>query len=49
MIQISTGEGKSIILGILSAYLGLVGFKVYEACYSDYLSQRDKNEFNDLF
>jgi len=49
MIQVSTGEGKSIILGILSAYLGLVGFKVYEACYSDYLSQRDKKEFNDLF
>jgi hypothetical protein len=29
MIQVSTGEGKSVILGALSAYLALVGFNVY--------------------
>lgn len=38
MVQVSTGEGKSVILGILSTYLALVGFTVYEACYSNYLS-----------
>jgi hypothetical protein len=26
MIQIPTGEGKSVILGGLSAYLGLIGY-----------------------
>ena len=29
MVQVSTGEGKSVILGALSAYLALVGFTVY--------------------
>jgi len=36
--EVGTGEGKSIILGILSAYLALVGFNVRCACYSMYLS-----------
>jgi hypothetical protein len=29
MIQVSTGEGKSVILGLLATYLALVGFTVY--------------------
>jgi len=29
MVQVSTGEGKSVVLGALSAYLALVGFNVY--------------------
>ena len=49
MVQVSTGEGKSVVLGALSAYLALVGFKVYEACYSLYLSQRDYRDFEPLF
>ena len=49
MVQVSTGEGKSVILGTLSAYLALVGFRVYEACYSQYLSGRDYKDFEDLF
>ncbi len=49
MVQVSTGEGKSVILGILSAYLALVGFTVYEACYSLYLSKRDHKDFENLF
>jgi hypothetical protein len=49
MVQVSTGEGKSVILGALSAYLALVGFTVYEACYSLYLSQRDYKDFEPLF
>lgn len=38
MVQISTGEGKSVVLAGLSVFLALVGFDVYEACYSQYLS-----------
>jgi preprotein translocase subunit SecA len=49
MIQVSTGEGKSVILGLLATYLALVGFTVYEACYSNYLSKRDYNDFESLF
>lgn len=45
MVQVSTGEGKSVILGILSTYLALIGFNVYEACYSSYLSERDYKDF----
>jgi hypothetical protein len=29
IVQVSTGEGKSVILGVLSAYLALVGYTVY--------------------
>ncbi len=49
MVQVSTGEGKSVILGILSAFLALVGFTVYEACYYLYLSKRDHKDFENLF
>jgi hypothetical protein len=41
LAQVSTGEGKSIILAGLSAYLALIGFNVRCACYSSYLSNRD--------
>lgn len=41
MVEVKTGEGKSVVLAVLAAYLALVGFDVYEACYSLYLSQRD--------
>jgi hypothetical protein len=33
----------------MSTYLALVGFTVYEACFSTYLSERDYNDFVDLF
>ncbi len=29
MVQISTGEGKSVVLAGISVYLALVGFEVY--------------------
>ncbi len=49
LIQIGTGEGKSIILGILSTILALVGFRISCVCYSQYLSARDYHSFKDLF
>jgi SecA DEAD-like domain len=49
LAQIGTGEGKSIILGVLSTILALLGFCVSCACYSKYLSTRDYNSFKGLF
>ncbi|CAE7277730.1 secA [Symbiodinium necroappetens] len=49
LMQVSTGEGKSIILGCLACVLGLLGKKVSVVCYSPYLSQRDQQEFLPLF
>jgi hypothetical protein len=34
MAQVGTGEGKSIILATMNAYLALVGFNMRCACYS---------------
>ena len=49
LMQIRTGEGKSIILGACSVVLSLLGFCVRCVCYSEYLSQRDYALFYDLF
>lgn len=49
LIEILTGEGKSIILGVLSIVLAKLGYNVKCVCYSEYLSTRDKDSFKDLF
>jgi hypothetical protein len=49
LMQIRTGEGKSIILGACSTLLGLLGFRVRCVCYSRYLSDRDAKSFSDIF
>lgn len=49
LMQIRTGEGKSIILGAAAAMLGLLGFKVRCVCYSEYLSCRDYSLFKEVF
>ena len=49
LMQIRTGEGKSIILGACSTVLALLGFRVRCVCYSDYLSGRDYDLFRELF
>jgi hypothetical protein len=49
LVQIGTGEGKSVVLALTSATLALFGFEVNCACYSAYLSQRDFNEFGAFF
>ena len=48
-MQIKTGEGKSVILGVLSLVLSLLGNKVNCVCYSEYLKTRDYNDFKELF
>ncbi|KAL7565546.1 hypothetical protein ACA910_003823 [Epithemia clementina (nom. ined.)] len=49
LMQIRTGEGKSIILGAAAVFLGLLGFRVRCVCYSEYLSIRDYNLFSEVF
>jgi len=49
LMQIRTGEGKSMILGMLSVIFALFGFKVRCVCYSEYLSTRDYKLFEELF
>lgn len=49
MMQIGTGEGKSIVLGALATIFGILNFPVRCVCYSEYLSSRDYNDFKDIF
>ncbi|CAF4448974.1 unnamed protein product [Rotaria sp. Silwood2] len=49
LVQIGTGEGKSVTLGATASILTLLGFNVHCACYSEYLSQRDYNGFLKVF
>ena len=49
MIQVGTGEGKSVLLGVLSCFLAMTGIQVRCACYSKLLSRRDHSDFEPLF
>ena len=49
VMDVRTGEGKSIILGALATVLSLLGFSIRCVCYSDYLSERDNDLFHDIF
>jgi hypothetical protein len=49
LVQIKTGEGKSVVLAIVSIIFALNGFEVNCACYSKYLSTRDYESFYSLF
>ena len=49
LVEILTGEGKSVILAVTSAILALLGCTVNCTCYSEYLSKRDEDAFQDLF
>jgi len=49
LVQIGTGEGKSVTLAVTASVLALLGFDVSCACYSEYLSRRDYEEFTSIF
>jgi energy-coupling factor transporter ATP-binding protein EcfA2 len=49
LLQIRTGEGKSMILGAAAAIFGLLGFRIRCVCYSEYLSNRDYELFREVF
>jgi len=49
LVQIGTGEGKSVTLAVTACVLALLGFDVSCACYSQYLCDRDYEAFKGLF
>ena len=49
LVQVGTGEGKSVIMAITACVFALIGVEVNCSCYSDYLSTRDKNDFISVF
>ena len=49
LIELKTGEGKSIVLGALATLLSILGFHVDCVCYSQYLSSRDYKAFEQIF
>lgn len=49
LVQILTGEGKSITLATVGSVFAILGFDVSIACYSEYLSQRDFEDFEAMF
>ena len=49
LIEIGTGEGKSVVLAVASCIFALLGFDVNCSCYSEELSRRDKQQFFNLF
>jgi hypothetical protein len=49
LVQIGTGEGKSVTLAISCAIFALIKVEVFCACYSQQLSIRDYNQFFNLF
>ena len=49
VFQLLTGEGKSVVLGILSIVLAMQGYTVNCICYSEYLSKRDYESFLPIF
>jgi energy-coupling factor transporter ATP-binding protein EcfA2 len=49
LVQIGTGEGKSVTLALTAAICALLGARVSVACYSEKLCARDKQMFVELF
>jgi hypothetical protein len=49
LVEIKTGEGKSITLGLTSIILAGMGYGVDCVCYSEYLSSRDYKDFEMIF
>ena len=47
-VEILTGEGKSIILGVTATILGIMQCDVTCISYSKYLSERDYNQFEGM-
>ncbi|CAF1084596.1 unnamed protein product [Adineta steineri] len=49
LVEVGTGEGKSVILAITACVFALTGVDVSCSCYSEVLSTRDKNDFASVF
>ncbi len=48
MVEVLTGQGKSVVLALTSIVLAFFGFRVDCACYSEYVGARDRNEFKNV-
>jgi len=49
LVEVLTGEGKSIVLGVTAIVLALFNCTVECVCYSTYLSDRDECAFSEMF
>jgi energy-coupling factor transporter ATP-binding protein EcfA2 len=49
LLELKTGEGKSIVLGVVATILATWGYEVDVVCYSAYLSDRDEQDFHSMF
>ncbi|KAL9695455.1 hypothetical protein quinque_014740 [Culex quinquefasciatus] len=49
LAQVLTGQGKSLVLGMIATVLALTGHKIQVVCYNKYLVERDAKDFSDLF
>ena len=49
LVEILTGEGKSVCMAVAATVFALAGFEVKCACYSEYLSLRDYHDFDKIF
>eukprot|EP01088_Endostelium_zonatum_P000651 TRINITY_DN108_c0_g1_i1.p1 TRINITY_DN108_c0_g1~~TRINITY_DN108_c0_g1_i1.p1 ORF type:complete len:2468 (-),score=279.40 TRINITY_DN108_c0_g1_i1:30-7379(-) len=49
LVEIPTGEGKSLVFSVMSLIFALLNYDVHCICYSSYLSQRDYAAFEKLF
>ncbi|CAF1180252.1 unnamed protein product [Didymodactylos carnosus] len=45
LAEILTGQGKSWALALLAGFFSLTSYQVTVGCYSNYLSKRDKSDF----
>jgi hypothetical protein len=48
MVEVLTGQGKSVVLALTSIVLAFFGFRVDCACYSEYVGARHRNEFKNV-
>ncbi|CAF3604842.1 unnamed protein product [Rotaria sp. Silwood1] len=49
LVEIGTGEGKSVVIAITACIFALIGADVVCSCYSEVLSERDMNDFVPVF
>ncbi|CAF4032068.1 unnamed protein product, partial [Rotaria sordida] len=49
LVEVGTGEGKSVVMAITACVFALTGVDVNCSCYSEVLSTRDKNDFTSVF
>eukprot|EP01060_Flectonema_neradi_P022224 TRINITY_DN304_c0_g2_i3.p1 TRINITY_DN304_c0_g2~~TRINITY_DN304_c0_g2_i3.p1 ORF type:complete len:2290 (+),score=441.55 TRINITY_DN304_c0_g2_i3:212-6871(+) len=48
IVEVLTGEGKSVVLAVAAMVLATLGREVCIVCYSECLNKRDQNAFKDL-